>query len=415
MFKKTTSLARIRALKKRVKIIQGSSSSGKTISILIILIDKCTKTPNLEVSVISESVPHLKKGALKDFLKIMKETGRFIKENYNGSDRKYTFTNGAYIEFFSPEAVLGARRDVLFVNECINVSFEDYHQLAARTNQEIFLDFNPAREFWVQTELLGDADVEFLILTYRENEGCPEPIVRELEKARDKGFYDPHLPVYPPPKKDGTKGDGLFDKKNIASPYWANWWRVYGLGLEGTVQGIIYGAFNQVEVFPKNCKWVCYGLDFGYTNDPTALIKVGLFGGELYFEELIFETALTNSMISERLTELKISGAEIIADSSEPKSVKDLQLLGWNVRGAVKGPDSVINGIDTMKQYRHNIVKGSLNMIKEWRGYSYKFNKATNKFINEAEDHLNHTADAARYAVSYKMPRQNQAPAIVWQ
>lgn len=392
-------------MKKRVKIVPGSSSSGKTISILLILIEKAIRaTRALEISVVSESVPHLKKGALKDFLKIMRTTGRYIKENYNSTERKYTFANGSYIEFFSPEAVLGARRDILYVNEAINISFESYHQLAARTNIEIYIDYNPAREFWVQTELLADPDVEILTLTYKDNERCPESIVRELEKARDKGFYNPLLPV-----------NKLFDKKNILSEYWANWWRVYGLGLEGTVQGIIYGFFNAVDEFPKHCKWVCYGLDFGYTNDPTSLIKVGLFGGELYFEEYIFETGLTNNMISERMIELKVGGTEIIADSAEPKSVKDLQLLGWNIRGAVKGPDSIINGIDTMKQYRHNIVKSSLNMIREWRGYSYKFNKATNKFINEAEDHLNHTADAARYAVSYKMPRQNQGPAIIWQ
>lgn len=394
-------------MKKRVKIVQGSSSSAKTNSILLILIDKAIRADKarpLEISVISESVPHLKKGALKDFLKIMKTTGRFVKENYNSTDRKYTFTNGSYIEFFSPEAVLGSRRDILFINECINISFEDYHQLAARTNQEIFLDFNPAYEFWVQTELLADEDTEFIILTYMDNECCPDTIKNELEKARPKGFFDHNVPI-----------EKLFDEKNIKNKYWANFWKVYGLGLQGTVQGVIFGFFNAIDTFPTDCRWVCYGLDFGFTNDPTTLIKVGLKNGELYFEQLLFETGLTNSDISEKLSQLNLWGAEIIADSADPKSVEDLRRMGWNIRGAVKGPDSVLNGIDTMKRYNHNIVKNSLNMIKEWRSYSYKYDEALAKYTNDPQDKFNHTADAARYAISYKIPRQDMPQAILWE
>ena len=387
MFKKTTALAKIRALKKRVKIIQGGTSSSKTISILIILIDKCCKTDLLEVSIISESIPHLKKGALKDFLKIMKATGRFIDKNYNATDRKYTFTNGSYMEFFSPESVLGSRRDILFINECNHVTFEDFHQLAIRTKQEIYLDYNPAAEFWVQTELEKDIDSDKIILTYKDNEALDERIVKEIEKARERA------------------GE---------SEYWANWWKVYGLGQQGTVEGVVFGKFTPINEFPQLCKWVCYGMDFGYTNDPTTLVKVGLNGDTLYFEQLIYQTGMTNSDISNKLKELGIGAKEIIADSAEPKSIEELRRLGWNIRGAIKGADSVKNGIDLMKQYKHCIVSNSTEMIKEWRGYSYKLNKATNKYINEPEDILNHTVDAARYAVSYKMPRQNIQPSIIW-
>lgn len=376
MFKKTTALKKIRALTKRVKIIQGGTSSSKTVSILIILINKCCKRDGLEVSVVSESVPHLKKGALKDFLKIMKQTNRFNPDNYNATDRKYTFVGGSYMEFFSPESILGARRDILFLNECNNISFQDYHQLAIRTKEEIFLDYNPSSEFWVQTEIEKDIDAEKIILTYKDNEALDERIVREIEKARERA---------------------------TDSEYWRNWWQVYGLGLMGTIEGIVFGKFESINEFPADCKWIVYGLDFGYTNDPTALVKIGLKGDRLFFQQLIYETGLLNSDISNKMKTLNIGRGEIVADSAEPKSIEDLRRMGWNIRGAVKGKDSIVNGIDLIKQHDISIVSDSLDLIKEWRRYSYKFDKATNKFINQPEDANNHTIDGLRYAISYKL------------
>ena len=387
MYTTTTALKKIYSLKKRISIIQGGTSSSKTISILIILIDLCAKNKMLEVSVVSESVPHLKKGALKDFLKIMKATGRFIEGNYNISDRKYTFANGSYMEFFSPESILGARRDILFVNECNHISFEDFHQLSIRTKTKIYLDYNPASEFWVQTEIEKDDDAEKIILTYKDNEALDDRIVKEIEKAKDRANE---------------------------SEYWRNWWQVYGLGLQGTIEGVIFGKFSPVNEFPKDCKWIIYGMDFGYTNDPTTVVKIGLANGELFFEEMIYQTGLTNKDISAKLHELNISHSEIIADSAEPKSIEELRRMGWNIRGAVKGADSIKNGIDLIKQYKINIVNNSTNLIKEWRSYSYKFDKATNKFINVPEDYNNHAIDAIRYGLSFKLPRQNAPSAIIW-
>ncbi len=162
----------------------GGTSAGKTFGILPILIDRAIKTPLLEISVVSESIPHLRKGALKDFLKIMKATGRYVDKNFNRTMLTYTFTNGSYIEFFSADQedkVRGPRRNVLYINECNNITFETYHQLQIRTSHEIWLDFNPANEFWAYTELQDDEDVEWLTLTYKDNEALPLSIVKEIE------------------------------------------------------------------------------------------------------------------------------------------------------------------------------------------------------------------------------------------
>jgi len=385
VFIRTTAINKIRSLKKRKKIIQGGTSAGKTFGILPILIDMACKKPNLEVSVVSESIPHLKRGALKDFLKIMKATNRFIEKNYNKTDRIYRFENGSFIEFFSPESILGARRNVLYVNECNHVSWHDVHQLMIRTSDECFFDYNPSSEFWAQTELMKDDDVDFIILTYKDNEALSENIIKDIEKAKEKA-------------KD--------------SSYWANWWNVYGLGQMGTIEGIVFESFNPVNEFPNDCKWIAYGMDFGYTHDPTTLVKCGFKNGELFLEQLIFKTGLTNSDISNELKSLNIGRSDIIADSAEPKSIEELRRMGWNIRGAVKGKDSIINGLDLIKRYKVNIVNTSLDLIKEWRAYSYKYDKALNKYYNEPEDINNHAIDAVRYCTTFKMTKQPTAPTI---
>ena len=168
MFKRTTSINKILSLKKRIKIIQGGTSAGKTFGILPILIDKAARTPNLEISVVSESIPHLRRGALKDFVKILKWTNRYFDEQFNKSLLTYQFRNGSFIEFFSADdssKLRGARRDILYINECNNVTFEAYNELSIRTKREVYLDYNPANEFWVHKELKDEPDTDFIILT----------------------------------------------------------------------------------------------------------------------------------------------------------------------------------------------------------------------------------------------------------
>lgn len=388
MFQRTTAINKILKLQKRIRVVQGGTSAGKTFGILPVLIDRACKTPGLEISVVSESVPHLRRGALKDFLKIMKETNRYIEFNYNKTLLKYTFTNGSYIEFFSVEqeaSVRGQRRNILYINECNNISFELYHQLAIRTSHEIYLDYNPSGEFWVQTEIEKDINYEKIILTYKDNEALPDSIRQEIEKAQHKAKE---------------------------SKYWENWWRVYGLGLMGTLEGVIFGEFKHCTAFPfptpdnpsNQCKWIVYGMDFGFTNDPTTLIRIGLKDGEIYLEQLLYRTGMTNNDIHLFLKEQNIGRSEIVADSAEPKSIEELNRLGWNVIKCIKGNDSVRQGIDLLRRYKTNITSNSIELIKEWReGYRWKHDRATNKYLQEPVDANNHCIDAARYGLVYKL------------
>lgn len=368
MFKRTSAINKILSLKKRIKIIQGGTSAGKTFGILPVLIDKCTKEAGLEVSVVAESIPHLRRGALKDFVKIMRWTGRYIDDRFNKSLLRYEFANGSVIEFFSADdasKLRGARRDVLYINECNNVTFESYNELAIRTKKEIFLDFNPANEFWVHKELKDEHDSDFIILTYKDNEALDESIVSQIEKNREKA---------------------------ATSSYWANWWRVYGLGEVGSLEGVIFDNWKSIDKLPTEAKLIGIGLDFGYTNDPTSIIEVYNYNGQRIVNEIVYRTGMVNSDIANLLP----NNVPIYADSSEPKSIEEIRRFGKMIKGVTKGVDSIRFGIDIMQRQEYLVTSDSQNLIKELRSYCWDVAKdGTRK--NVPIDHFNHAIDALRY------------------
>ena len=380
MLQKTTAQRKISKLKKRVRIVQGGTSSSKTFSIIPLLIDYAVFKPKTEISIVSESIPHLRRGALKDFIKIMDWLGMYREEQFNRSTLRYDFVNGSYIEFFSADQadkLRGARRDVLFVNECNNITFESYHQLAIRTRRFIYLDYNPTSEFWVHKELLSDKDAEMIILTYKDNEALDKDLVKEIEKAKEKAKE---------------------------SSYWANWWKVYGLGEVGVVDGVIFENWEIVKQIPETAELLGYGLDFGFTNDPTALISVYRFNSELYVKELIYKTRLTNNDIVNLMTQLAVDKyKDIIADSAEPKSIEDIYRGGFrNIYGAKKGPDSIRNSIDKLQRYKINITEDSTNVIKEFRGFTWAKDK-TGAQTGEPIGINDHSIAALRYFALNKL------------
>jgi phage terminase large subunit len=379
MFVRTTAINKILKLEKRVKVIQGGSSAGKTFGILPILIDKAAKNPGEEISVIAESIPHLKRGAMKDFLKIMRMTGRFFEDRWNISDRKYTFANGSFIEFYSPESVLGARRTTLYINEANYITYEDYHQLAIRTSGDIYLDYNPSDEFWVHTEVLTEPDSELLILTYKDNEALPQNVINDFGKALRKAEEE--------------------QARNIKG-YWSNWVKVYIHGEIGSLQGTVFN-FHVCDELPKERKVIGIGLDWGFSADPTAIIEVSRFDGALYLNELLYENGLTNSDLIAKMKALNIRG-EIIADSAEPKSIEDLRRAGFNVLPAKKGADSIRASIDKLQSHTIYVTKASLNLIKEFRMYKW-ITDISGKPTGEPIDAYNHGIDSVRYVALNKL------------
>jgi phage terminase large subunit len=368
MFQVTTAIRKIYSLDKRLKIIQGGTSAGKTFGILPVLIDKCAREKGLEVSVVAETIPHLRRGALKDFLKIMRWTGRYVEDRFNATLLRYEFANGSSIEFFSADnasKLRGARRDILYINECNNVTFDAYLELSIRTKKEIYLDFNPANEFWVHTELKDEPDADFIILTYKDNEALDESIVRQIEKNRDKA---------------------------ATSSYWANWWRVYGLGEVGSLEGVVFDNWKEIDKIPDEARLVGIGLDFGYTNDPTAAIEIYNWNGQRIVNEIVYRTGMLNSDIAKILP----SGVTIYADSSEPKSIDEIRRYGKTIKGVTKGKDSIKYGIDVMQRQSYLVTKQSTNLIKELRSYCWDVDKNGVRQNNPAGGN-DHAIDALRY------------------
>jgi phage terminase large subunit len=368
MLIRTTAIRKILRLRNRIKIIQGGTSAGKTFGILPILISKAAKRPLMEISVVSESIPHLRRGALKDFLSMMKSGFRYVDKRYNKSLLRYDFDNGSYIEFFSADdssKLRGARRDILYINECNNIEFEAYNELAIRTKREIYLDFNPANEFWVHTELKNEPDTDFVVLTYKDNEALDKGIVREIEKNRLKG---------------------------LTSSYWANWWNVYGLGEMGSLQGVVFSNWKQIDTIPTEARLLGYGVDFGYTADPTSIVEVYTYNGQRILNEICYQTGLVNTEIAKKLQKNIIA----YADSAEPKSIEEIRRTGQLIKGVTKGLDSVNFGIQIMQSQEYLVTSQSTNLIKELRSYCWDKDRS-GKQINKPIANYNHAIDAVRY------------------
>ena len=345
----------------------GGGDDSKTFSIIPMLITYAVQNPKCEISVVSETIPHLRRGAIRDFLKIMDMVGMYDANKWNKSSLTYTFSNDSYIEFFSadqPQKLRGARRDVLFVNECNNIEWESYYQMAIRTRKFIYLDYNPVTEFWVDTELIGDADSEMIVLTYKDNEALDESLVREIEKARDKAE---------------------------TSEYWRNWWAVYGLGQIGNLEGVIFSNWKTIDTIPKEARLIGCGLDFGYSVDPTAIVEIYQYNNQRIVNELCYRTGMLNTDIAKVLPK----GVPIYADSAEPKSIEEIRRFGIQIKPVTKGKDSINYGIQVMQSQEYLITKDSTNLIKELRGYCWDKGKDGKQvLIPIGVDHL---CDAFRY------------------
>jgi phage terminase large subunit len=368
---KTTATDKIFSLKKRIRVVAGGTSASKTISILLWMIQRAQQNPGELLSVVSETFPHLKRGAMRDFLLIMEEHKYFKDALWNKTDCIYTFENGSRIEFFSadqPGKVRGPRRDVLFINEANNISYEIFTQLEVRTKKIIWIDFNPVQEFWVYNEVIGKDNVDFITLTYKDNEGLDPAIVKTIESRM------------------GNK----------------NWWRVYGLGELGLAENIIYPHFKEIGSVPEEARLVRKGLDFGYTNDPTALLDIYQWNNAYIWDELVYQKGLSNKQIADTI--LNTTQALVIADGAEPKSIDEIRSYGVNILASQKGQGSVLQGIQYVQDQVIFVTKRSVNIWKEQRNYLWLTDK-DGKIVNEPSPIFNHLMDAGRYGMESLKPK----------
>lgn len=357
---------------RRVIVNKGSTRSSKTWSImqLLYIIAEFSEKPRL-ISIVSESMPHLKKGCIRDFENMLRMEKKWDHRSWNATDKIYQVRN-SYIEFFSadqPGKVHGPARDILYVNECINISYETYRQLAIRTTETIFLDFNPCFDFWVDERVLPRPEALLIHSTYLDNEYLSDAQVQEIESNRS----DPE------------------------------WWKVYGLGQTGSKVGLIMQDWDVVEAMPEVFKGQWVGLDFGFTNDPTAMIEVRLSEGELWLDEVLYSRGYDNWMIADCLDRSTIGrSVSVIADCAEPKSIREIKNLGWCVEPASKGRDSILTGLSVLNRYRKHVTERSVNLINEYRNYRWQVDEMGNA-KNIPIDRFNHAIDAQRYVALNKL------------
>jgi len=360
---------------KRVIVHKGGTGSGKTYDLMIFLIFYVAlQNPNWIITVVSESKPHLDIGAIRILKTVLIKSGLFKSEQFNISTSRYTFDNGSMIEFFSADRIdkaLGARRNVLYGNEINSLKFEVWDELARRS-EYIIGDFNPTQQFWLEKFIDYYGDVSVILSNYMDN---------------------PFLPV--------TERNRIIRRAEMD----ANFRRIHIDCEYGSYEGLVFTQFNQVDSIPDGIDSF-YGLDWGYTNDPTSIIECAISGADIYLNEKLYRTGLTNSDIARIMLDIGIKPNydEVFADSAEPKSIEDLRRAGFNIKPAMKGEDSIRKGIDKMKEYNIHITSQSVNLIKEFRNYAWisdKIGQPTNKPL----DAFNHGIDASRYAIMTKLGR----------
>ena len=365
----------------RIAILQGGTRSGKSYAAIQFLITKALENPGVLVSVVRKSFPSLRISAMRDFRTILKEWDLWEDDNWYASENSYTFDNGSSIEFLSvqdSERRKGTKREYLFIDEANELNYEDYFQLSIRTTQKIILAYNPSfpTNHWIFTQVLTHPEAQRYITTFRDNPFLDETLVREIERLKE------------------------------TSP---SYYKVYGLGLEGVVEGLIFDNIEVVDYIEETAELMGYGVDFGYTNDPTAIIALWKTEEGILFDEICYMKGLLSNQISNfiRAAYNTYGKKEVIADSSDPRLIEEIFRNGINIKPAVKGPDSILAGIDTMKQYKIYLTKKSENLIDEF--YSYTFKKDKNEeLLNEPIDTNNHAIDACRYIASFKLSNKRK-------
>lgn len=357
------------------KVIQGGMSAGKTFAILTLLIGYAESYAESLTTIVGLSYPHLEAGSIRDFTKIMKETNRWEDERWNKSSKMYQFPNGSMIEFKSIDrmSARGPRRDALFVNEANGVDFETFQELAGRTKDVVIIDFNPTSKFWAHERLVEahKDDTTYIILTYKDNEALSVREIANIESHRPKDGEEP-----------------------------SNWWTVYGLGQIGSLEGNVYSGWEEttVEEITKSGKLVRYGLDFGFSNDESALVAIcEMPDGKLGIVERLYKRGILGSQYKAELEAVGVDPSVlIVADAARPEIIAEIKNAGFRIVGADKNAGSVLRGIDRVSQ--RQVLYFGENLKREYLSYAWR-KKRSGEILDEPEDGNDHLMDALRYAV----------------
>jgi phage terminase large subunit len=373
MIQQTTALRKIAALKKPIKVIQGGQGASKTFSILILLIQHAASKPNKEILILSAELTKMRLTVIKDFVKIMQlaniyQDSRFI------AGTLYRFPNGSFIKFIGldkSDVGKGLRSDVAYFNEVNKIDSETYRQVASRAGK-VFADYNPDAEFFIHTEVLGRNDVDYLELTFRDNELLSERERTEILRYKQLGYND---------------------KGEIINKYWANKWRVYGLGLVGSIDGVVFENWSTAEL-PKEARLLYYGCDFGFATSKAAIIGIYNFNNTMYLKEFVYETQLTNQKLAEKFKQNGYKSGTVYCDSAEPKSIQELRDCGINAVPCDSKQDIKKFAIQKLNEKEFVVSSCSTNLINELRYYVY--DEKTGKPKKTDNDHL---MDAMLYAI----------------
>lgn len=399
MYKPTTALFKIAELSRLIRCIAGGQGAGKTIAILMLFINYCQHNKNQECTIFQAELSKMKRTVIRDFIKLMKSLGFFDSLRWNKSESIYYFQNGSYIEFVGLDVAdigKGFRRDLVYFNEANKgrITFDAFVQVQSRAKLT-YLDFNPDSHFWAHDELLNDIKTDFITLTFKDNEYLPKTEADAILDYKRKGFHNPDLEDL----------DELFAESNIKSPFWANKWRVYGLGLVGKLEGIVLSDWTLIDSIPQEARLLGYGLDFGYSNDPSTLIAAYKYNKHIIFHECIYGKGLHNNELASLIKQHP--RAKIYADSADPKSISELKRYGINIVGAKKGADSIMYGIGILQEQDILITKSSTHLIEELNRYKYAKDKDGNT-TNKPVDAFNHCIDPMRYFASSELDNKKK-------
>lgn len=373
--KQSSTYYHVKESKSRIQVHQGGTRSGKTYSILKVLVEYCWSNKNAGqvITICRKTFPSLRASSMRDFFEIVESQDWYNVASHNKSEGTYKLF-GNLVEFISvdqPQKVRGRKRDVLYINEANEISLEDWRQLILRTKERIIIDFNPSDEFhWIYDQVITRPDADFFQTTYLDNPFLDQNTIDEIERLKDVD---------------------------------ENFWRVYGLGERGTSKATIFTHYKEVDQIPEGFKLYNIGLDFGYTADPTSIVEIYHNGEGYLMNEVVYSTGMSNQEIAKVLRDYNVP---VIADSAEPKSIDEIHKYGVNIHPCLKGADSIRSGIQFMKSKPLMITSRSVNGIKELRNYKYQEDK-NGKVINKPVDAFNHFIDASRYAITWRQLRPN--------